>query len=302
MTDSLLALPSSDASPTVGGLLPRSGALVTVASAQTAPDYRRFVQLLANPSLVARAVAVRFPGAGEGGVLAVPAGDGRLGGVVPTGPRPVGEAVSSVLAALPGFGDARLLPDGRSGVLVVWGVHCPSRISERARAAFYGAGGLDWPHDCRSPGGKLALPDAVLLDALAHGSTVGTLIDCRLAGSEREVCERMAGVGRVLTGWPEAAWTGLVHEAVCRGLFPVARSQSVFLGPAALGLLDAWAAGVSSGRYAELAALTGRMVLELEGEVCHRLRARTPVHAVLRAHEAGLLHPSAGSCMSRRGP
>ncbi|MEW1550498.1 DUF6302 family protein [Streptomyces tsukubensis] len=257
---------------------------VSVAAPQSAPGYRSAAQHLGDAALLAGAVTVRVGGQS---LLAVPAGPGRLGGFLPVD----GVAADGVVGVLAGLGsrfaEVRLEPDGRGGVLVVWGVSCPPRLSEAARRRFYGAGGPG--------GGVLELRDGVLLDAVAHGSEVGALTGCRLAASEREVGERMAVVGEVLTGWRGLVWTAVVHEGVRRGVIPARAGRRVALGPAGVALLDAWAAGAPRDR---LAALTGTLPGELSGlerAVCGRLGARSPEHAVVRAHEAGLLRCGAGA-------
>lgn len=234
---------------------------------------------LADATLLTGAVALRLDGLSEGGeLLAVPSGPGRLGGCLPV-PRPFAAQVVEVLAVLPGFDGVRLEADGRGGQLVVWGAVCPARISTSARRRFYGGGGA----------GILGLRDAVVLDALAHGAPVDALITCRLVSCEREVFERMAVVGEVLTGWRGMAWTAIVHESVCRGVVPAVRSQPVGLSPQGMGLLEAWAAGAPRERVADLLATAPGGLGGVELAVCRQLGARSAVHAVLRGHESGLL-------------
>ncbi|MFI1886050.1 DUF6302 family protein [Streptomyces jumonjinensis] len=262
---------------------------VTVETPQAASAYSAAASSLGDAALLTGAVTLRVTGAGEEGLLAVPSGPGRLGGFLPV-PRPVAEAVAHVLVRLPGFADVRLEPDGRGGVLVVWGAVCPMRTSDAARRRFYGAGDASWLGDAvPSPVGRLKLRDAVMLDALAHGTPVDHLVVCRLASSEREVCERMGLAGEVLTGWRGLPWTALVHEAVCRGVVPVSRVLPVTLGPTGLAVLHAWASGAPRDRATDLAGYSPGELRALERAVCERLGARSDLHAVLRGHEAGLL-------------
>ncbi|MFC5154157.1 DUF6302 family protein [Streptomyces amakusaensis] len=244
-----------------------------------------------DAALLAGAVVLRFPGSGADGVLAVPSGPGRLGGSLEV-PRPVVAEVAQVLAALPRFENVRAVPDGRGGVRVVWGASCPARISGAGRRRFYRGAATDWTGGSPAAGmaGPLALRDAVTLDALAHGTPVGTLIACGLAADEREVHERLVAAGEVLTGWRGMTWTALVHAAVCRGVVPAVPARPVSLGPAGLALLNAWASGAPRIRSADLAGGPGAL-RELERSVCERLGARSEPHAVLRGHEAGLLGP-----------
>ncbi|MGW1976553.1 DUF6302 family protein [Streptomyces sp. NPDC001889] len=275
--------------------------MVSFGAAQAAPGYRAAVWSLDDPALLAAAVTVYFAGAGEEGVLAVPAGETRLGGALAAGPREVGEAVAAALEMLSRFGGVRLLSDGRGETVVVWGARCPSRISAVGRIRFFGSGDLDGStaRGRRRSGGRVRLVDAVVLDALAHGTDAGTLVGCQLAASEGEVHERMASLGRALTGWPGLTWTGLVHEAVCRGLIPVRPSRPVWLGPAALRLLEAWASGMPADRYTELNGPVPAVAGDTERAVLAGLGALSAPHAVLRAHESGLLHRPAGG---GRGP
>ncbi|MGW1974132.1 DUF6302 family protein [Streptomyces sp. NPDC001889] len=244
-----------------------------------------------DAALVAGAVVLRFPGSDADGVLAVPSGPGRLGGALGV-PRPVVAEVARALAALPRFENVRVVPDGRGGVQVLWGASCPARISGAGRRRFYRGAAPDWTGGSPASGmaGPLELGDAVMLDALAHGTPVGTLIACGLAADEREVHERLGATGTALTGWRGMTWTAVVHAAVCRGVVPAVPAQPVSLGPSGLTLLNAWAYGAPRARRAGLVAARGGL-RDLERSVCERLGARSEHHAVLRGHETGLLGP-----------
>ncbi|MEV7284932.1 DUF6302 family protein [Streptomyces sp. NPDC093252] len=303
MTASFPAGPGGSAALRRGG----SGR-VTVEAPQVAAVYGpTSTHGLADSALLSGAVTLRLgglpegDGAGGGGeLLAVPSGPGRLGGFLPV-PDSFAAEVADVLGSLPGFDGVRLEADGRGRLLVVWGAVCPARISAPGRRRFYGVAG--------SIGG-LELRDAVMLDALAHGTPVAAFAVCRLA-TEREVFERMEAAGEVLAGWRGMTWTAIVHEAVCQGVVPVWPSQPAGLSPLGLGLLDAWAAGVPWGRVADLLGVTAPGALrELEDTVCRRLGAHSALHAVLRGHETGLLHArrtataatAAGARALGRGP
>ncbi|MFJ4688274.1 DUF6302 family protein [Streptomyces sp. NPDC088789] len=269
---------------------------VSVEAPQTAgATYGSTALSLVDSALLTGAVVLRLDGLSDGGeLLAVPSGPGRLGGCLPV-PVAFADEVVDVLAALPGFDGVRLEADGGGGLLVVWGAVCPARISALGRRRFYGGAGA----------GGLGVREAVVVDALAHGTPVAALVVCRLAAGEREVCERMDGVGAALTGWRGMTWTAIVHEAVRRGVVPAGLSQPVGLSPQGMGLLDAWAAGVPWERVADLLAVTAPGALrELEVVVCRQLGARSALHAVLRGHESGLLRARgvAAAGGSGRGP
>ncbi|MFJ9580715.1 hypothetical protein ACIRQF_30535 [Streptomyces sp. NPDC101191] len=80
-----------------------------------------------------------------------------------------------------------------------------------------------------------------------------------------------------------------MHLAVENGLVPVNRTAHVDLPPWQLDLLRAWASGLSLPHYEYEASLTQMEAKELAQLLCHRLKACSDQHAVLRGHETGNL-------------
>ncbi|MER6913881.1 DUF6302 family protein [Streptomyces sp. NPDC000594] len=287
--------PVSIARTVSGGSYDGAASVVSVEAPQAASAYPVAACSLADAALLTGAVALRVPGCREP-LLAVPVGEGRLGGHVSV-PRLFAGEAAAVLAALPGFAEARTAPDGRGGLMVVWGAMCPERISDAGRRRFYRGAGSG-----RAKDGPLALRDVVLVDALAHGSTVGALLACGLVASEREVHERLAVAGEALAGWRGMTWTAVAHAAVCRGVVPARPGVPVNLGPAGLALLNAWANGAPREWIPDLTGTAAGAALRLETTVLGQLGARSDLHAVLRGHEAGLLTRDAAVAGWGRGP
>ncbi|MCM2388785.1 DUF6302 family protein [Streptomyces albipurpureus] len=253
---------------------------VVAQSPHLAYDYDYMVGRLADPSLLANAVAVRVFRAP---LLAVPVGGTRLGGVLEAPTREIAKDVVGALAGRSGFPDVRLRPTRPQVFLVEWGASCPPELHRVARGRFYGLAAGD--------GGLASARDAVVLDAVAQNMSARTLTDCRLYPSPRDAYRGVAALGRALADGRAVRWTRIVHLAISRCWVSAPPSaQARTLAPWPLDLLRAWAGGVSLPAYADRAALAEGDARELRQLVLLGLGARGDQHAVLRGHETGLLH------------
>lgn len=127
------------------------------------------------------------------------------------------------------------------------------------------------------------------LALLARGADERVLRDQGLYLTCAEARREVAALGRTLAEGEPVRWTRIVHLAVDNGLVPVNRTADVDLPPWQLDLLRAWASGLSLPQYEYEASLTQMETKELAQLLCHRLKACSDQHAVLRGHETGNL-------------
>jgi hypothetical protein len=100
-------------------------------------DWLYFQERLADPSLAARGLAVRFDWYTH---LAVPVGGRRLGGYLSAADIMTGLAIRALLLGHPGFPDVRLRwsPDPDCCHVVEWGARAPLSDDDEVRGRFYG--------------------------------------------------------------------------------------------------------------------------------------------------------------------
>ncbi|MEU5425908.1 DUF6302 family protein [Streptomyces olivoreticuli] len=255
---------------------------VTILPPWEAYDYESVARRLADPSLLAMALAVRTFRAP---LLVVPVGSSRRGGCLTVDHELIARDVVAVLRGRPGFPrvHARRTPGAGGGWLVEWGESAPNGLSAVARDRFFG---LTEPVPDYA---EFTARDVEALRLLAHGAGERALVAHGLYRTSAEALRSVGALGRALNRGVGVRWTGIVHLAIVHGLVAACPTLGVSLPPYQMDLLRAWSEGMSLQDYADRARINVPEAWELAVLVCGRLEAHGDQHAVLRGHEARLL-------------